>query len=241
MVDIFDVADLVDMTLENTTNRYFSIDGKLVHPNHEAEELYHFGIDFCRMKENYYKSAEMRRWFDEGYLVSVPITDAVKGAKICPFESGGIGGAVPPADTSLLWRRTPDGMLFSYDEGRSRWLSVNFKPYTVGRGFATTTDLALYGVDGTPTGQTPVVFAENETLVGMTLESESTAVWTAKLRDFTTKADIAGAAHNLSGTKASYTHALTVDFNAGDQVEVYLDGTSISFPRVTLYTRVRGS
>lgn len=75
-MDIFEDKDLVSMTLTNTTNQYYSICNRVVKPNEEAKTLCDLGISMQAFKTLYQEDDNLQSWFNQGFLVSKPITKA---------------------------------------------------------------------------------------------------------------------------------------------------------------------
>jgi hypothetical protein len=248
MPDIFDVVDLVEMTITvpQTNPDKYMITDKLVQRENTPATLYQLGINFCKFKEKYRLDPLMQSWFnDSNIMTSTPITDAGSGGIVCPFEvMGGAPTTLPPTSPvdGEVWVRAPEGTVFAYDGGRMKWLSSNESVMAAGKDFSNSQDVALSGVSKTPTGQTPYRIDRPATLIGIIVEADDTDIWTAKLRDFTTKADIAGAGYTTPGAvKSGHISTLNADFNAGDEVEIYLaSATGISFPRARFIFKERG-
>ena len=78
----------------------------------------------------------------------------------------------------------------------------------------------------------------NSTLVGISMSEElNTQTWTAEVRsnDAVTILD----SLTITNQYSNQTYASDTDFNEGDRVQVYLNGSSIDYPEVTLFFRRR--
>lgn len=253
MTDIFDVPDLVDFEITNNHNHYFMLANRLIPPASSVANttmaqpirLSKLGVDFCTFKWDYRNNAELRDICEPGGLLELtPITLAGQGV-VCPFDNKGIasGGSAPSTtQNGALWFKSPENIMFYMDTTVNKWLSIQHKEYSVGRGFALAQNIALFGIDGTPTSQTPILIPNDETIVGMLLESESNTAWSAEVRDFDTKIPIVGA--NLAmpvGQQTTHSTNFSIDLTAGTKVEIFLSSAGpISFPRVKIFTRLRG-
>jgi hypothetical protein len=128
----------------------------------------------------------------------------------------------------------PDGILYVYDKSNSRnkWLSVqrNFLLFT---GRNTTTNTNEYAQIGMfPSNQAGVRLSRAATLIGISVQTKTAETWTAQVR----KNGSATVLASLVNTAVSGNHAnnYNVDFDAGDNVQVYISGSSIGYPTINL-------
>jgi len=107
-----------------------------------------------------------------------------------------------------------------------------------GRNNANTTNQYLRGAGDTPSNLNGFVLPFDATLVGKSMsEDVNTQTWTAEVR----RNDSVTILDSLTITNQYENHDYTndIDFNEGDRVQVYLNGTSINYPSVTLFFRRR--
>ena len=130
-----------------------------------------------------------------------------------------------------------DGDVYFVDSTRGdKELGVAIIEVGAGRNSSATTNQYLRTFNGTLMNQTGIPLPYDTTLVGMTMAgSSNTQSWTAQVR----KNGSATVLDSLSITNAYENHDWTrnTDFTAGDRVQIYLSGTSISYPQVRLYFR----
>lgn len=72
----------------------------------------------------------------------------------------------------------------------------------------------------------------NATLVGISAQTNGSATWNARVRKNGALTDLASL--SLSAVSGSQDATLNVNFNAGDNIEVYIDGTGINRPVIKL-------
>jgi len=109
--------------------------------------------------------------------------------------------------------------------------------HTAGRNNATTTDQYLRGPGNTPTNQAGFVQESDATIVAITSNAQSSGTWIIEIR----KNGSATVLASLTVTAATQDEVsgLSVDTNAGDKIEIYLNGTAINHPSATVTMRKR--
>lgn len=128
--------------------------------------------------------------------------------------------------------------VYFYDSTRNKTLSVSIIQISCGRNSANTTNQYLRTMDGVPMNQTGIPLLYNVTLVGASMAgARNDQSWTAHLR-------INGSATNLASLSINnayenHTWSADVDLSEGDRVQVYMSGTNINYPQVTMYFRRR--
>lgn len=121
-----------------------------------------------------------------------------------------------------------------YDKSSSRnkWLSVAKKEFVFsGRDSANNTN--EYARLGQMTSlQTGLRIPRNMTLVGITIQANAASTWAAEVR----KNDVATSLLSLSsgGAVGAQNLAANVDFVTGDEVQVYINGSGVNRPVITL-------
>ena len=91
--------------------------------------------------------------------------------------------------------------------------------------------------DETPTNITPMVLSTNATLVAMSIASNGPENWTAQVR--VGNVLVPGASLASGGLAKAYSSAYSIDFSAGDGVQLYCSGTTINRPRAILWFKRR--
>jgi len=109
---------------------------------------------------------------------------------------------------------------------------VNFG---AGRNSVATTDQYLRGYNGAPLNLNGYALLFDCTLVGISISGETSQTWTAEIR----KNDAVAVIDSLTMTAARENHDYTknTDFNEGDRVQIYCNGTSIDRPLVEIFFR----
>jgi len=131
------------------------------------------------------------------------------------------------------------GDIYYKDNSRGdKWLSLHQVFVNGARNNNSVTDIYLSLYDRGPSNLIPYVLPFDATLVGMTLSCTSNTVsWTGEVR----KNGVAAVEDSLSiaNQYTNYDFTKNTDFDAGDRIEIYMNGTSIPRPSVGLYFRRR--
>lgn len=147
--------------------------------------------------------------FSDGYLIA-PNYNAAPTTSV-------IGGALSVVN----------GVLYAYDETRTKWLSVDRKMIWAGRDAANASNIYLRTVDGIATSTTGYRALRNGTITGMVAQTDAASTWTLRIRRNNVVTNIASLAVTSTGTQDTATN---VDFSQGDELELYCDGTGVSRP-----------
>lgn len=127
-----------------------------------------------------------------------------------------------------------NGILTSYDKtnGRNKFLSVS-REYMVFVGRDSANNTTEYARIATFTSnQAGNRLIRDATLVGMSIQTNGSETWNARVRKNGSLTDLASlAAGAVAGAQDS---SFNIDFTAGDQIQVYIDGTSIDRPVIKL-------
>lgn len=126
------------------------------------------------------------------------------------------------------------GILAVYDKtnSRNKFLSVNRQyMYFWGRDSNNNTNEYARAGDFTSNQGGPVLM-RNATLVGISAKTNGAETWTVRVRKNGVVTNLASLA--LSAVDKAQDITLNIDFNAGDDIEVYIDGTRINRPIITL-------
>lgn len=107
---------------------------------------------------------------------------------------------------------------------------------TAARNAVNTTNVYLRDSDGAPTNQAPYVLPYDATLIAMSSSTNGIETWTAEVHVngvLVVGATLASTA--VDNNRATY----NINFNAGDKVMLYCNGTNIDRPRINAIFRRR--
>ena len=124
---------------------------------------------------------------------------------------------------------TGEYLVFNGTKWESAELPVSFT-ISGTRNNASVTDQYLR-IGDTPSNLAPYILPENCMLKYMSLSCATAGTWTAEVH--VNGILISGAVLSVTGNTKAYIKFLTpISFNAGDEVELYLNGTGINRPRI---------
>jgi hypothetical protein len=113
---------------------------------------------------------------------------------------------------------------------------------TFGRDSATTTNIWLYGADGIAGNLSPFVIPYNATIVAMSAACNGNETFDAEVyinsvvRAGGTPSDASKIAELVvNNTQSAFNNSLSVNVNAGDEIAVFLRGSNVARPTVTLF------
>jgi len=119
-----------------------------------------------------------------------------------------------------------------YDKTRTKWLGYSRQHvYASGRDNSNNSNEYMRIGDFT-SNQTGARMLRNMTIFGITAQTNGSETWTARIRKNGVVTNIASLA--LAAVEGAQDVAVNVDVNAGDEIEVYCDGTNINRPFVTI-------
>lgn len=124
-------------------------------------------------------------------------------------------------------------ILAFYDKTRTKTLSVHrmYLPFT-GRDSANNTNEYARLASAFTSNQSSARLINDMTLIGMSIQTTGAETWTARVRKNGVATNLASlVAVTQSGVQSA---TVNIDFNAGDKIDVYIDGTSIDRPVITL-------
>uniref|UniRef100_UPI0026226DF9 hypothetical protein n=1 Tax=uncultured Polaribacter sp. TaxID=174711 RepID=UPI0026226DF9 len=158
-------------------------------------------------------------------------TEETPGADIVPLRI--VPNTVTPTGANAgEFHVADDGLLYSYDATRSKWLSVDKNMIGWGRSTAGTTNEYLRQYNGTVSLNTGWRMIKDGTITAITVQSNANQTYTIQIRKNDATATIA----SLGVTSAQGNHDTTinVDFEEGDFLQCYLSGSSIDYPQVLI-------
>ena len=101
-----------------------------------------------------------------------------------------------------------------------------------GRSSNNSTGIYLRTVDGIPTNTTPYLIPFNSTLKYLTLTTNANSTWIGEVR--IGGVAVTGATISMSATVSAY-GTYSIDFNAGDKIQMYCNGTSVDNPLMSAF------
>lgn len=121
-----------------------------------------------------------------------------------------------------------DGLLYAYDSTRSKWLSVNREQVWAARAANNATDIYLRIHDRVVSFLSSYRALRDGTITGLVANTRIAETWTLEVR-------INGAASSsatlaVTAATGAQDSTIDVDISAGDTIELYCNGTNISFP-----------
>ncbi len=148
--------------------------------------------------------------------------------------SSGSSGTSPTG----LFIDSSNGDIYFYDASRTKYLGAGIIQQDASRNSTNTTNMYLMGEGDTPTNLNGFVLPWNSTLVAISMSGKlNTETWTAEVR----KNNVVTVLDSLTiiNQYSNYSSTNNIDFSAGDRVQIYCNGTSIDYPKVTLFFRRR--
>lgn len=109
--------------------------------------------------------------------------------------------------------------------------------FSAARDHAGATDLYLSGPDGIATDLAGFVLPWDCKIVGLSMGSDVAATWTLEVRKNNSATVIASLA--CVAAEKKYIGTLDVNINAGDELQLYCNGTAIAYPSGTVFVRRR--
>jgi len=149
-----------------------------------------------------------------------------------------IQNLLDPTTATEPLRYGNDNELYFYDTSRSKKLGTSVLHISAGRNNPSASNQYLRISDGAPMNLNGFVLPYDATLIGISMSGrDNNETWTAEIRrngsvTVLSSLQIVNAYQNYDFTK-------NVNFDAGDRVMIYLNGTTISYPFVTAYFRRR--
>lgn len=119
-----------------------------------------------------------------------------------------------------------DGLLSVYDNGRSKWLSVDRGTFEGGRRGAATNIFLRVGADDVPSNVSGYVMPRNGTITALFAGTESNATWTFEVW----KNGVQAATLGITAASTGQATDTNVDFSAGDVLSFYCNGTAVPWP-----------
>ena len=139
---------------------------------------------------------------------------------------------------NILLVDSTSGEVYYYDSVRGKNLGVSLIQQDAGRNNSNVTDQFLRGEADVPTNQNGFVSPWKATLVSMSMSGKlNTQTWSVEVRK--NGGGIAQDTLTITNQYSNYSNINNVDFNAGDRIMIYCSGTSVDYPRASLFFRRR--
>ena len=139
---------------------------------------------------------------------------------------------------NILLVDSTSGEVYYYDSVRGKNLGVSLIQQDAGRNNSNVTDQFLRGEADVPTNQNGFVLPWKATLVSMSMSGKlNTQTWSVEVRK--NGGGIAQDTLTITNQYSNYSNINNVDFNAGDRIMIYCSGTSVDYPRASLFFRRR--
>jgi hypothetical protein len=138
----------------------------------------------------------------------------------------------PAGTASGEFHVAADGLLYAFDGTRGKWLSVDRNMIGWGRNSQNTTNEYLRQFNGAQSNLNGWRMIRDGTITAITVQSNANQTYAVQIR----KNDSATVISSLAVSNAQGNHNTTIniDFNEGDFLQCYLNGTSIDYPQVLI-------
>jgi len=125
-----------------------------------------------------------------------------------------------------------DGLLYAYDAVRTKWLSVDRTMFGWGRNDANTTDEYLRQYNGALSNNNGWRMIRDGTITAITVQTDAAESCTIEIRKNDTTTIISSL--TLTNEEGRHDNTINIDFNEGDFLQCFLNGTDIDFPQVLI-------
>lgn len=244
-MDIFATPDLVGFSIENTLPyQSFSLTGMDKLGPLETKTLQQLRVDFCVFKATYQSNMTLRALFDNGTLVATPITDPGNGI-VCALTEDSFTKSfietspTPPISVApgKIWIRSTDSSQFSWNAGLNKWLSTDKQQKELGRNFGTAQDQYLFGPDGLPSNESPLIAEGNLCIMQATVSCKTASAFSIEIHKYVSGSWVSVGSFSNPGAVQAVS-SFNIDVGSGDRLALYLNGVA-DHPRVDIYYRER--
>jgi len=129
-----------------------------------------------------------------------------------------------------------DGLLYSYDPTRTKWLSVDRNMIGWGRNAAASNEY-LRQYNGALSNENGWRMIRNGTITAITVQANAAGTFTIEIRKNDATAVIASLV--VSAQPGAHSTTVNINFNQGDFLQCFLNGTNIQTPQVLIETAWR--
>jgi len=132
----------------------------------------------------------------------------------------------------LLKATTPTWVQISFSSADNQDVLV----FGASRG-NTATNIYLRYHQNVPTNVSPIVSPFDTTLIAISASGASAQTWQAQVH--LSGSLVAGAYLDINASQNAFRNDLSIDFDAGDAIELFCSGTGIQFPTITAFFKKR--
>ncbi|NER18612.1 hypothetical protein [Spongiivirga citrea] len=125
-----------------------------------------------------------------------------------------------------------DGLLYAYDAVRTKWLSIDRTMFGWGRNDANTTDEYLRQYNGALSNNNGWRMIRDGTITAITVQTDAAESCTIEIRKNDTTTIVSSL--TLTNEEGRHDNTINIDFNEGDFLQCFLNGTDINFPQVLI-------
>ena len=125
-----------------------------------------------------------------------------------------------------------DGLLYTYDNLRTKWLSVDRNLIGWGRNSQNTTDEYLRQFNGAQSNLNGWRMIRDGTITAITAQCNANQTYTVEIRKNDSATVISSLA--VSNAKGNHDTTININFEEGDFLQCYLNGNSIDYPQVLI-------
>ena len=145
----------------------------------------------------------------------------------------------PYSYSGNTWIRTTDYEYFIYDTIRGKWLSTNTNQFVGARDRNNQTNVFLRNVDAIPYNLAPYYMTKNSTIVSVVGQTSTSNTFKILLSTGTTlPTDIIYELPIISDV-VNIVNTVNVDVYSGSTIYLYMSGTTIDYPKATVYYKNR--
>lgn len=102
---------------------------------------------------------------------------------------------------------------------------------------ANATNIYLRDADGVPSNLSPYILPFDAYLIGISASTDGAETWTAEVHKELSL--ISGATLDITAADSGQRSDLEISLNAGDEINLYCNGTAINRPTVTVFFKKR--
>ena len=125
-----------------------------------------------------------------------------------------------------------DGILYTYDATRMKWLSIDRTMIGWGMNSATTTNTYLRQFNGASSDNTGWRMLRNGTITGISAQTNAANTWTLEIRK--NDGAIPITALVITAADGNQDATLNVDFNEGEFLQAYCNGIAVEYPETLI-------
>ena len=148
-------------------------------------------------------------------------------------------GSLPPHNfyDGQLWVKAPEYEVFVHDGSRKKWRGVETFDFSGSTNTTSANKIYLNALDNIPSNICGLVLDYDAVLVGLVASSEVKSSWVAEVH--VNHSLVKDAVLPIVNNDRGYSSTLNVDFRAGDKIQLFANGESISMPYIKAIFRKR--